>query len=155
MSNNTTKVTSSINSQPTQKAQDKAVAPSAAALPQKKRSRLSDRSMLTLPEGLDRERFKYRWISRARVESRTDGWDSRGWEIHKDPETQKPFTCGDLILGKMPTEDVEARRVELEEISLGRMQATLEQQKADDERLSHEVRKAGGKIKATISYGED
>jgi hypothetical protein len=148
------KQTSSINPQTTRAAQ----APEAKVNPEKKRSRgLLNRSALDLPEhaGLDRSKFKYRWLSRAKIESRTDGWDPRGWEIHKDPATNQPFTNGDLILGRMPAQEVEDRKKELEEISSGRMQALLEEQKEQDAQLQHSVRKMGGKIKASIEYGED
>jgi hypothetical protein len=118
----------------------------------KKRSSLKRGSILDLPPDLDRKRFRYRWVSKTRLDFASDGYEPRGYVPHTTADN-KSISRGDLILCKKTVEDAQAEDEERRERSNRRMQTLLENQKSEDDKIAYEVKKAGGKMK--FEYGEE
>ena len=118
----------------------------------KKRSMHRRGSRLDLPEGLDRVKYGYRWLSVNNIELRSDGYDPRGYETYKN-KNGKIVRCGDLVLGFMEKEECEFRKQERAELARGTTRNFLESHKVADERLAHEAKQYGGKIK--FEYSEE
>lgn len=119
---------------------------------EKKTSRLKRGSLLELPAGLDHKKYAFRWIAKSRLDQATDGFEPRGYSVHK-MEDGKHIGRGDLILGFKTKEDANADRDYLHGLAADRVSKHLEKEKQQDAQLAHEVKKAGGKIK--FEYGEE
>lgn len=117
---------------------------------EKKRSTYKKGSKLDLPQGIDKAKYGYRWIGQDRFQDNSDGYEERGYEIHKDADG-KPVRRGDLLLGRMPIDAHSDRREENEKARVEQTQYVLEKQAAEDEQMAHEFKKKGGKMKFNYS----
>lgn len=118
---------------------------------EKKRSTLIRGSLLDLPANLDRKRFAYRWVSKARLDLASDGYEPRGYVPYT--VEGKHVARGDLILCQKSKEESERDNEIRAEAAAYKTEVTLQAMKEKDAVLSHEVKKAGGKMK--FEYGEE
>jgi hypothetical protein len=108
------------------------------------------RSAYELPDWFPTETHAHRWINSETINSRSDGYDPRGWVPAKNPKTNEILRYRDVILAQMPLEEYEARVQEKAEATQLQTQALLGGIGQEVERLSHEVKKLGGKIKFNL-----
>jgi hypothetical protein len=113
---------------------------------EKKRSTYKRGSKLDLPTGIDKSKYGYRWISAERLAAASDGYEERGFELHKTEEG-KEVRRGDLVLGRMPIDQYNAMKAEKEEARVNQMALLVEAQAEQEAREGHEFKKKGGKIK--------
>lgn len=117
---------------------------------EKKRTTYKKGSKLDLPKGIDKAKYGYRWIDKARFEDNSDGYEERGYEIHRDSDGKAVQRAG-MILGRMPLDTYESRKAEIEEARVSQTEFVLQKQAAEDEKLAHEFKKKGGKTKFTYT----
>lgn len=123
-----------------------------AVTTEKKRSTLVRGSILDLPAtGLDRKRFAYRWVNKTKLDLASDGYEPRGYQVTM--VDGKTIGRGDLILCQKTREDADAHREYLEEMRKAKTETTLQHMKEQDDRLSFEIKRSGGKMK--FEYGEE
>ncbi len=113
---------------------------------EKKRSIYNRGSRLDLPKHVDKSKYGYRWIGAESLSAASDGYEHRGWEVDKSPEGSVTRRQ-DLILGRMPIDMFEAMKADKEEARLNQMKHFMQKQAADEDRLTHEFKKKGGKVK--------
>lgn len=123
---------------------------------EKKRSSYNSKSKYDLPKwAKDDKKFAYRWIRSTAVTERTDGYDPRGWEKAKIPEGQPNagefLRYNEMILAKMPIEENERRKAEVEEATRAQTEAIMGAQAQLHDQMAHEFRNAGGKLKLNVS----
>lgn len=123
-----------------------------AVTTEKKRSTLIRGSMLDLPSNLDRKRFAYRWVSKARLDLASDGYEPRGYVPYATAEG-KHIGRGDLILCQKSREELNRDDEIRAEMAAHKTESTLQHLKEADDKIAHEVKKAGGKMK--FEYGEE
>lgn len=111
----------------------------------KKRSTYKAKDRLALPDSIDKKKYGYRWLSKDRLAENSDGYDPRGWELHKEADG-KTLVRGDLVLGRMPIDEYEEMKAEKDQARRDQMELVLQKQAENLERESHEFRKKGGKI---------
>lgn len=122
----------------------------------KKTTRLNRGSLLELPADLDRKKYKYRWIAKAKLDQATDGFEPRGYQVHRiaeGPNAGKHIGRGDLILAYKTSEEALADKEYLHDLAQSKISKALEKEKQADAELAFEVKKAGGKLK--FEYGEE
>lgn len=118
----------------------------------KKRSTLKRGSILDLPSDLDRKRFAYRWVNKARLDHASDGYEPRGYVPYKSVDG-KHIGRGDLILCQKTQEDAQADTEMRKEAARRRTETVLTAEKEKDDRLAYEMKQLGGKMK--FEYGEE
>jgi len=107
------------------------------------------RDPFDVPAWFDKSKYAHRWINADVVNERSDGYDPRGWVVSKDPEG-KPLRYKDVILAQMPIEEAEERRQEKIDATKLQTESVLGNMAHEVERLSHEVKKLGGKIRFNL-----
>lgn len=113
----------------------------------KKRTVYKAGSLLDMPEQiLDRANYSYRWINAEKLAEASDGYEPRGWELFKDKEG-RTIKRGDLILAQMPIDRWNSIREAAEEEQKNYLKLLLEGQAAQEEKLTHEFKKKGGRVK--------
>lgn len=123
-----------------------------AVTTEKKRSTLVRGSILDLPPSVDRKRFAYRWVSKARLDLASDGYEPRGYIPYKNAEGAH-IGRGDLILCQKPKEEANIDNEIRAEAAARKTEVTLQHMKEKDDRMAHEIKQAGGKLK--FEYGEE
>ncbi len=116
----------------------------------KKRSSVREQSLLQPPKDFDRKKYAGRWVSDAKLNARSDGFESRGFTPWKNTDGNI-VKVGDLVWCYMTREDADLLREEKQEAALDSIkgvQANIEEQ---DSRLSFELERAGGKLQTTIT----
>jgi len=113
---------------------------------EKKRTTYKKGSLVDLPAHIDKSKFGYRWLNATKLSENTDGYEPRGYELDKNDEG-KVTRRGDLVLGRMPIDQYEAMKEEKDEARKSQMELFFTQQAAEEERLTHEFKKKGGKVK--------
>jgi hypothetical protein len=113
----------------------------------KKRSTFSQGTQIDMPEDkLDRKKYSYRWLNAEVLAAASDGYEPRGWGIFKDAEG-KTIRRGDLILGDMPIDRYREMKDAEDAEKRDQMSLFFEGQAAEEERLTHDFKKKGGKVK--------
>lgn len=107
------------------------------------------RTAYEVPDWFPSGTHAHRWINAETVNARSDGYDPRGWVVSKDPNGNI-LRYKDVILAQMPLEEYEARKEEKAEATRLQTQAVLGKIGDEVERLSHEVKRLGGKIKFNL-----
>lgn len=116
----------------------------------KKRSSVREQSILQPPKSFDTKKYAGRWVSDAKLNARSDGFESRGFTPWKN-ESGNIVKVGDLVWCYITKEDAELLKKEKHEAavdSIKGVQANIEEQ---DSRLSFELERAGGKLQTTIT----
>lgn len=116
----------------------------------KKRSSVREQSLLQPPKDFDNKKFAGRWVSDAKLNARSDGFESRGFSPWKNKDGNI-VKVGDLVWCYMTREDADLLKQEKYEAavdSIKGVQANIEEQ---DSRLSFELERAGGKLQTTIT----
>lgn len=114
----------------------------------KKRSSLSH-SLLTPPKDFDNKKYAGRWVSERNLNARSDGFEARGFTPYKNKDGNIVKT-GDLVWCYMTKEDALDRKQELFEMAKEQITGQAASAAAEDDRLSFELERAGGKIQTTI-----
>jgi len=115
----------------------------------KKRSSVREQSLLTPPKAFDNKKYAGRWVSEQKLNARSDGFESRGFEPYKTAEG-KIVKVGDLVWCFMTREDAEYRKQENYEMAKESMYGHQDRISAQDDRLAFELERAGGKLETTI-----
>lgn len=114
---------------------------------EKKRSSYKQGGQFDFPEWSIKDKSnKYRWISAEHLAAASDGYEPRGWAVAKDPKGN-PVKRYDVVLGVMPIDQWLEVKAAKDEDRLAQMQDFHAQQAASEDRLNHEIKKAGGKTK--------
>lgn len=116
----------------------------------KKRSSIKEKTMLTPPASFDNKKYSGRWVAESRLNSRSDGYEPRGFQVWKDDKGQS-CKSGDLVWCFMTKEDALARKQENFELARSQMTDQKERMDSNDDRLAFELERAGGKIETTIT----
>lgn len=115
---------------------------------EKKRSVFKPGALTDMPAFAANDKAnKYRWLNAELLASATDGYEPRGWSIAKDPTSGNSIRRGDLILGIMPMDQWQQVKEYKDNERREQTQLFFEKQAADDERISHEFKKLGGRTK--------
>lgn len=112
----------------------------------KKRTTYKRGGELDFPPGLDTTNYGFRWINAEKLAAATDGYEPRGWALYKD-KAGNHVRRGDLILAQMPKDMHDAMKELKEEARLQQVKFLVEAQAAEMDKLAHEFRKKGGKVK--------
>lgn len=123
-----------------------------AVTTEKKRSTLIRGSILDLPPNLDRKKFAFRWVAKARLDLASDGYEPRGYVPYKTAEGSH-VGRGDLILCQKNREEANLDNEIRAEAAARKTETTLQHMKAQDDKIAHEVKQSGGKMK--FEYGEE
>lgn len=115
----------------------------------KKRSSVRDQSILTPPRDFDHKKYAGRWVAENKLNARSDGFESRGFEPYKTADG-KIVKVGDLVWCYMTKEDAEYRKQELYDLAKESLNSHEDRISAQDERLAFELERAGGKLETTI-----
>lgn len=114
----------------------------------KKRTTLNQ-SLLTPPADFDNKKYAGRWVSERNLNARSDGFESRGFTPYKTKD-DKIVRVGDLVWCYMTKEDAMYRKQELYNMAKEQITGQADAAAAEDDRLSFELERAGGKIQTTI-----
>lgn len=114
----------------------------------KKRSTYKKGNFLDFPKWCDLASYGYRWLSANKLAAASDGYESRGWSVAKDPSGQITRR-DDLILGQMPRDMYEDMLDQKREDAQTQTQMVLERQAANDEMIKDQMKSLGGKVKFT------
>lgn len=113
-----------------------------------KRTQYKPGGLTDFPEHImNRAQFGYRWISQSKLAEASDGYEPRGWEIFKEKDTGKVVKRGDLILAQMPIDMYKDFLTAEKTAREDQVRLVLEGLHADEERLTDEFRRKGGKVK--------
>lgn len=116
----------------------------------KKRSSVREQSILQPPKDFDNKKYAGRWVSDAKLNARSDGFEARGFTPWKNKDNAI-VKVGDLVWCYMTREDADIlkqEKLEAAKDSISGVQANIEEQ---DSRLSFELERAGGKLQTTIT----
>jgi hypothetical protein len=101
------------------------------------------------------KKFAYRWVKADKFSERSDGWDPRGWEKVKIPASETGsgefLRFKEHILAKMPIEEAQARREAIDDEIRLQTEAVVKGEAENLEKLNHEVKQLGGKIKLNVN----
>lgn len=86
---------------------------------------------------------KLRWISQSRLYSEESLVDSRGYEMLKDPKTGKTARWNEMLLGAMPLEIAEERKVQIKEDLAAQEDYVRDNIEGAQDRLRYELSQAG------------
>lgn len=119
---------------------------------EKKRSTYKAGSKLDLPAHIDKKKFAYRWISARKLEQYSDGYEERGYEIDKANASGTATRREDLVLGRMPIDQWEEMKAAKDQDREDQLQFALEAEQQKTDEMSHEFKKAGGKVKFKLEH---
>lgn len=117
---------------------------------EKKRTTYKKGSKFDLPKSVDQKKYGYRWVGKEKFADSPDGFDERGYELCKSEEGSV-IRNGDLLLARMPIDMHEERKASIEEARVGQNEFVLDKQAAEDDKLAHEFKQKGGKMKFNYS----
>ena len=115
----------------------------------KKRSTLKQYSLLNPPKDFDNKKYAGRWVAEQRLNARSDGFESRGFQPYKDANGNI-VKAGDLIWCFMTREDAELMREEKYNLAKEQMSDLTDTQAANDDRLNFELEQVGGKLESNV-----
>lgn len=122
----------------------------------KKYSTYSEGSILDLPAAAEAKRpeFAFRWLSKAKLSKRSDGYDGRGWEIFKDDEGNTYEAGGDLILGYASKEFADEIRAHKQRKAKEQQAHAIAKLRGQADELSDVVRRSGGSLIDNTTTGK-
>lgn len=121
--------------------------------PEKKRTTYIPKNSFDMPEQmLDRKKFAYAWVAIKKYDHSVDEYEARGWVKFKTPDG-KVVRLEEHYLAQMPIDQFEARQKYKDEQRDEQTRLFFDTQAAEEERLSHDFRKKGGKVK--FSFTQD
>lgn len=121
---------------------------------EKKRTSYKRGTTTSLPSHVDKKKYGYRWLNASKLAAASDGYESRGYEIDKDPAGQVTRR-DDLILGRMPLDVFEEMKAQKDEDRLGQM-ALLKEHHAEQQAVQeHQLKKMGGRVQGKFELKQE
>jgi hypothetical protein len=86
---------------------------------------------------------KLRWISQRKFYGENMQVDTRGFEVVKNPKTAQIQRWKEMVLGAMPLDLAEERKLAVEELTKSQEQAVVDNIEGRQEQLQHEISRSG------------